>query len=126
MECVQPCCVGRSHAFGSDRPGQFGDTGLANAAFNGKVEAIRALVELGSNLETTSSVSSECAGESSREWLCLTAPSLQNGYTPLSRAASKGHIEAIRALVELGADLEAKDKVRHAGALSSLARAACA
>jgi hypothetical protein len=48
---------------------------------------------------------------------CLHSPARdvrQNGATPLCYAAEKGHMDCLRALVELGAKLEAKDNVRAA------------
>ena len=35
----------------------------------------------------------------------------QWGYTPLMRAAWKGHLPVVEYLVERGADMEAKDKL---------------
>jgi ankyrin repeat protein len=36
----------------------------------------------------------------------------QDGYTALARAASQGHVDAIKVLLELGADIEKGDEVR--------------
>ncbi len=36
---------------------------------------------------------------------------LQNGYTALMKAASKGHVNVVRCLVEAGVNLEAAAKV---------------
>ena len=36
----------------------------------------------------------------------------QHGYTPLATAAYNGKVDCIRALVELGADVNAKNNVR--------------
>ena len=46
---------------------------------------------------------------------CLTAAALrwQDEATPLHRSAAKDRVEVARALLEAGADKEAKDKVRH-------------
>ena len=33
----------------------------------------------------------------------------QDGYTALMRASSEGHLEVVQALLEAGADMEAKD-----------------
>ena len=41
-------------------------------------------------------------------------PSLQNGDTPLHQAASVGHAEVVRMLLDAKADKEAKDTVRGA------------
>ncbi|RAP32726.1 hypothetical protein DID80_08525, partial [Candidatus Marinamargulisbacteria bacterium SCGC AAA071-K20] len=65
-----------------------GNTALISAAFWGKTEAVRALVQAGANLESRD------------RW----------GSTALMLAALKGHTEAVRALVELGADIEATDE----------------
>ena len=43
------------------------------------------------------------------------APSLQGGETPLHGAASEGHAEVVRMLLDAKADTEAKLKVRGAG-----------
>ena len=40
----------------------------------------------------------------------------KDGWTPAHHAARGGHVESLRALHELGADLSAKDKVRGRGA----------
>ncbi len=36
---------------------------------------------------------------------------MQGGYTALMRAASNGHVNVVQYLVEVGANLEAADKV---------------
>lgn len=41
-----------------------------------------------------------------------SAPSPQNGYTPLHCAAHGGHLECLQELLGAGADKEAEDKVR--------------
>ena len=66
-------------------------------------------------------------------WLCATARHAhaspdavcaQDGYTPLIRAAEYGRVDAICTLIELGADLEAKDIVRLAQCRLTCARCA--
>jgi ankyrin repeat protein len=37
---------------------------------------------------------------------------LQNGFTPLHRACSKGHVEVVTVLLSAGAPIEAQTKVR--------------
>jgi len=67
--------------------GELRQTALHEAAFYGRVEAIRVLVELGADFEALSAA----------------------GWTPLHAAAASGQVEAIQALVELGVNKEATD-----------------
>jgi ankyrin repeat protein len=63
-----------------------GDAALHWAANNGRVEALRVLVELGADKDAKTA----------------------RGKTPLHLAAAMGHVEAIKALVQLGAQLDAQ------------------
>ena len=81
------------------------------------MDCIRTLVELGAELESKNSVRS---GTRRAAWrrvrrLTLTARvAWQLGRAPLAIAAYNGHMDCMRAMMELGAELEAKDNVRAA------------
>jgi ankyrin repeat protein len=74
------------------------------------VDAIRVLVELGADIEAKDNV--RWFGLQMPAYCHLTRVHAQSEYTPLANAACNGNVDAIRALVELGADLEAKTVVR--------------
>ena len=94
---------------------QRGDTPLISAACGGNVDSIRALVELGADLEGQANVRLGCQRRCAT---CTPEPAVpdsaraQNGFTPLLCAAYYGQADAVSALIELGADLEARDEVR--------------
>ncbi len=67
---------------------QEGWTALMIAANRGHIEAIKALIQAGANIEAKDKA----------------------GWTPLMYAASEGRTEAIKVLVQAGAKLETKDK----------------
>ena len=93
--------------------GKAEDDELQAAAKAGDVNRLRAAVSKGANLEAKDSVRVLRAPVRLAHCAPLTRRAQQSGDTPLANAASyKGHVEAIRALVELGADLEAKNNVR--------------
>jgi len=70
--------------------GPYGETALHTCAHAGKVEAAKVLIRHGASLE---------AGESWR------------GQTPLMWAAAQGHPEMMRALIEAGADVNARSTI---------------
>ena len=88
-----------------------GHTPLALAAWKGHVDAIRALTELGGDLEAKDRVRLAIAAARRAHAAPDSACAQNAGRTPLANAAYNGHVDAIRAMVELGADLEAKTNV---------------
>ena len=81
------------------------------------MDCIRALVELGAEREARDKVRAATRYQAWRRIRLLTLAACnawQEGITPLALAASEGEVDCIRALVELGAKLEARDNVRAA------------
>jgi hypothetical protein len=64
-----------------------------------------------------------CAPCSPRHDPPLTPPMRQDGWTPLFVSAGKGHTDTVRALLQAGATVDAKDEVR--GDLLSECMCAC-
>jgi len=94
-----------------DVENDFGSTPLHVASRYGHVDVIRALAAAGADLDATSLsglASSDLANRSSIQAGGLRAS------TPLSKAARAGQMEAVRALVELGAALPAREAMEQA------------
>ena len=75
---------------GANATGPYGETALHTCAHSGKVEAAKVLIAHGAALD---------AGDSWR------------GQTPLMWAAAQGHPDVMRALIEAGADVNARSTI---------------
>lgn len=89
---------------------RFGDAPIHIAAANNKVEALRALKRLGANVNLKSETGSVAMytedmpardGDRAAEMIARSGPC--HGDTPLHYAAKHGHLQAVKALLELGA-----------------------
>ena len=74
----------------ADATGSYGETALHTCARSGSVEAVKVLIAHGASLD---------AGDSWR------------GQTPLMWAAAQGHPDVMRALIEAGADVNARSTI---------------
>jgi ankyrin repeat protein len=88
---------------------------LHRAAQEGHVDAVQYLVEKGANIEATSVRERGCIALRVLA-SCLTACA-QDGWTPLHWAAVYGHVDAVRYLVDKGANINATNKVRERGCI---------
>lgn len=96
-----------------DVDNQFGSTPLHVASRAGHIDVIRALAEQGADLDVrnlSGGTASEVRGGASNE---LHQRGLQSS-TPLSKAARAGRLEAVKVLIELGAELPARDAIKQA------------
>jgi ankyrin repeat protein len=99
-----------------------GHDSLYHAAKRGDVDGIKALAELGNDVNATDNVRCRPT-HARRSWRCCLVPSptvgvcrppraSQEGYSAIVLASRRGHTEAIKALAELGADVNATSNVR--------------
>ncbi len=96
-----------------DVDNNFGSTPLHVASRGGHVDVIRVLATYGADLNVrnlTGGSASRLAGGSGFQ---LHQRGLQSS-TPLEKAARSGQFEAVKALIELGAELPARDAVQQA------------
>jgi ankyrin repeat protein len=89
------------------------------AAANGALPALELLFAHGASVDAAKARAIEGASCAFRSDACAGAHR-QNGWTPLMRAAARGHTGVAAYLIDKGAALEAKDKVRAASACTSL------
>jgi Ankyrin repeat len=100
------------------------DEELIAAAEAGDVRKLRELIGKGANINAKDSVRVGCAES------CLQVPPTslacaQNGDTPLHYAAYNGHVDAVRYLVEKGANINATNNVRERGCIALRVLASC-
>jgi hypothetical protein len=96
---------------------QVGTTPFHDAALNGHVDAMKYLVELGAKYDEKNNVS--CHTPLFERRPCMTSISslpvpcicFQAGRTPFHVAAMKGHVDALKYMVEVGAKYDEKDDV---------------
>lgn len=95
-----------------DVDNDFGSTPLHVAARAGHVDVIRALAEGGANLDAVNLSGATSANDLAAR-SAIQASGLRSS-SPLAKAARAGQLEAVKALVELGATLPAPDAVEQA------------
>ena len=95
--------------------GLMGFTALHRAASRGNLAVLETLVDLGANVAAASNdlrtAIHEAANGEVVQWLAARGLSIQgDGFSssPLHEACRNGRIDAVRALIELGADVDAK------------------
>jgi len=92
-------------AYGADIDASVnGQTALMWAAAANNVAAIRTLLELGADIDVRTNSAPRSAGRRSESGTTFSAPP-PTGFTPLLFAVRGGHLEAVRLLVEAGADV---------------------
>jgi ankyrin repeat protein len=84
-------------------------TPLMMAGIQGNVDLVRVLIEKGANLEAVTEAPSDKV-EAMQGPSPGNNTSARGGQTPLMLASIGGHVEAIRLLIEKGANVEAADK----------------
>ena len=96
-----------------DIDNSFGSTPLHVASRYGHVEVIRVLVTYGAHIDSIGrpSNSANLLTDGSAAGMLRRAPSAS---TPLMKAARSGELEAVQVLIELGAELPAREAVQQA------------
>ena len=82
---------------------------LGDAARAGDAQKLRELITNGADIEANIGVRARCTF---CFYLQYNLQCVQDGATPLTHAAAFGHMDAVRYLVEKGANIEARDRVR--------------